>query len=769
MSFRRLAALLLCVGAVDLSACSSGDEQAAASGDEALKALARASLARTAGELSVPGLAQPVEVIRDQWGVAHVYAQNTDDLFFAQGYVLAQDRLWQMEWWRRTQEGRLAEVLGPEAFERDRQRRLLMYRGPMTDEEWTSYHPEGKRIFTAYANGVNAFIQHTGDNLPVEFKLTGIRPEPWTPETVVLRNPAFGDATNELRLARSVAELGLEEANRRSEPDPWDDLKVPEGLDVKIIGEDIVRSASAGPGGQGLPRPAILPQYVAAVTPVALLAPFDDIKEPGSNNWVVSGALTDTGKPYVVNDPHREVTLPSLRYIVHLNAPGWNVVGAAEPPFVGVHIGHSERLGWGLTIVGTDQHDVYVEEVNPANPNEVRFNGQWEAMKIVREEIKVNGEAARPVELKFSRHGPVFFEDQKNHRAYALRSALNEPGTAPYLAGLRLSQAQNCKDFLEAAMYWKSPSENLICGDVEGNISWQASALTPTRKGWVGRLPVPGTGTYEWQGFRTDLPRELNPERGFVATANHNIHPPGYAPPIMFKRPSEVDRIDRILQILKPGQKYTVEDHKRLQHDQLSLQAQADLPLFRGWTSAGADVERARQMVASWDGVLSKESTPAAIYQAWQGAMDRRVRGRDLAADERQKLMETALQSAVAELTKEQGADWAAWRWGKSNARSFPHPVVEVFDLPTVERGGGGGTVAANGASYREIFDVSNWDRSLVVNVPGQSGQPESPYYSNLLQIWSNNEYFPLAFTREAVEKVASQRLTLQPGRVPTQ
>jgi penicillin amidase len=412
---------------------------------------------------------------------------------------------------------------------------------------------------------------------------------------------------------------------------------------------------------------------------------------------------------------------------------------------------------------------VYVEEVNPANPNEVRFNGRWEPLKVVREEIKAKGDAPRTAELKFSRHGPIFFEDESNHRAYALRSALNEPGTAPYLAGLRLSQAQNCKDLLEAAMYWTAPSENLICGDVDGNISWQASALTPNRKGWVGRLPVPGTGKYEWQGFRADLPRELNPERGFVATANHNIHPAGYMPPIMFKRPSDVDRIDRLLQVLKPGQKYTVGDHKRLQHDELSLQAKADVPLFQGWTGANAEVERARQMVASWEGVLSKASTPAAIYQEWRAALDPRVRNRDLTADERQNLMETALQAAVTELTMEQGADWAEWRWGRSNARSFPHPVLEAFDVPTVERGGGGGTVAANGASYRQIFDVSNWDRSLVVNVPGQSGQPESPYYSNLLQLWTNNEYFPLAFTRGAVEKVASHRLTLQPGRAPTQ
>lgn len=772
MSVRRLLVLWLAACAVGSMACAASDGGGAAS-DDPLKSLAREALSQIEGELTVPGLTQPVEVIRDRHGVPHIYAQNTDDLFFAQGYVTAQDRLWQMDWWRRTQEGRLSEVLGPAAFERDRRMRLLMYRGPYTDEEWTSYHPEGKRIFTAFANGVNAFIAQAGDDLPVEFKLTGIRPEPWTAETVVLRNPTIGDAANELRLARQVVELGVEEANRRAEPDPWDDLKVPAGLDLSIITQETVAAAGGGGGGgQGgqLPRPEILPEYQSMAQAMARFIPNGDIAEPGSNNWVVGGAMSDTGKPYVVNDPHRDVSLPSRRYIMHLNAPGWNVYGSSEPPFVGIHIGHNERLGWGLTIVGTDQQDAFVEEVNPANSNEVRFNDRWEPLTIVTEEIQVKGEAARTVELKFSRHGPIFYEDAANHRAYAVRSALNEPGTAPYLGGLRLAQSTDCKQFLDEAMYWKFPSENLICGDVDGNISWQASALTPNRKGWIGRLPVPGTGQYEWDGFRADLPRELNPERGFVATANHNIHPPGFTPPVMFKRPTGgVARIDRLWQMIQTGQKYGLEDHKRMQHDTLSLQAVARVPLFQGWTSANADVERARGMVAGWDGRFDKESAPAAIYQEWQGEVDDGVFEEGTAAAARQQMIEAALQTAIKTLTEEQGADWAQWRWGRTNAIRLGHPVVEAFDLPETERMGAGGSVAANGATYREIFDVSNWDRSAVTNVPGQSGQPESPYYSNLLQSFANAEYFPAYYSREAVDGGAAQRLTLQPGRAATQ
>jgi penicillin amidase len=483
------------------------------------------------------------------------------------------------------------------------------------------------------------------------------------------------------------------------------------------------------------------------------------VREPGSNNWVVSGALSATGGAVVANDPHREVTNPSLRYIVHLNAPGWNVIGSSEPPFVGVAIGHNDRVAWGLTIVGTDQHDVFVEELNPANPNEVKWNGKWEPLRFVREEIRIKGESPRVVEMKFSRHGPIFYEDAARHRAYALRSALHEPGTAPYLAGLRLSQARDCREFLDAALHWTSPSENLICGDVDGNISWQASALTPDRDGWLGRLPVPGTGKYEWKGFRQDLPRELNPSRGFIATANHNIHPKGYWPPVMFKTGgNRFERINRLLQMITPGRKYSLEDHQRMQHDALSLRAEADIPAFKGWTSSDMAVERARARLAGWDAVYSKTSAEAAIYETFRSAG-----GADAMASKNQAAIEASLKKAIDRLTSEQGSDWTELRWGRMNTRAFPHPFIRAFDLPAVERAGGAGTVAADGASYREIMDVSNWDRSLVTNTPGQSGQPGSPYYDNLLRLWADEKYFPLVFSKKAVDANAAHTLTLNP------
>ena len=769
MTRRRLTAVLGAIVACGVAALSWSSQLA----DRRFDEVARAALSTLDGELALPGLRDEVRVVRDRWGVPHIYAGNTEDLFMAQGFVMAQDRLWQMEMWRRDREGRMAEIVGPQAVERDRQARLLVYRGPMDDREWSSYHPEGRRIFDAYAAGVNAFIDARRDNLPVEFRLTGVVPDRWTAETLILRSASFGNASAELRLARQVAELGAEEANRRDRPDPWAELRVPEGLDLTVVAD-----ASIPGRGRGGRVPLVEPYRSWTAFSVGVGAPWlatrlgtEDAAAipdpPGSNNWVISGRLSATGKPVVVNDPHRTVSNPSLRYLVHLNAPGWNVIGAVEPPFVGVAIGHNDRLGWGLTIVGTDQEDVYVEELNPANPSDVRWRDGWEPLRVVREEIRVRDAEPVTVELKFSRHGPIFHEDPARHRAYALRSALLEPGSAAYIAGLRLSQATDCRQFLDAAMYWHAPTENLICGDADGTISWQASALTPNRQHgrWSGRLPVPGDGRYEWDGFRTDLPREIDPERGFIATANHNIQPPGYAPPLMFKRQTDgLDRIDRLRQMLQPDGRYTLDDHRRMQLDALSLRAQAELALFRGWTSETPELERARQLLAGWDAVLRGDSAAAALHSAWRNASSPAERDAARPAAERRPEHEASLAEAIARVRTDQGTDWSAWRWDRMHTRAFPHELVDAYDLPRVGRPGGSGTVAADGASFREILDVADWDRSLVTSTPGQSGQPGSPFYGNLLPLWTDDVYFPLVFSRERVEQEAAHTLVLRPA-----
>jgi penicillin amidase len=742
--------------------------------------LARRSLATIEGDLMVPGLRESVEVIRDEWGIPHIYAENTDDLFFAQGYVSAQDRLWQMEMWRRWHEGRLSEIFGPEAFEYDVRTRLMMYRGPWDASEWTSYHPEGERIFTAFANGVNAFIGQNRDNLPVEFQLTGVQPDPWTAETVVLRwaqvglSSVRGHAISEIQLAMNVARYGAEEANRRASPDPWDDLRVPEGLDVSLVTEEVLSAARAGDGdpfaGSNLPPLEIVEPYRALVDDVQVArvsSPWDP-SDAGSNNWVVSGSRTPSGVPILANDPHRRIEMPALRYFVHLSAPRWNVVGGGEPPFVGVDAGHNERMAWGFTFAGTDMVDLYVEELHPEDPSLVRWQDGWEPLQVIREEIPVKGEAPRSVELVYSRHGPVFHVDTDNRRAYAVRSVVQEPGTAPYLGSFKLAQAESCDDFFDRSMYWKVPTHSLICGDADGNIALQVTGLTPDRDGWNGRLPVPGTGQYEWRGFRSDLPREWNPARGYIATANNNVHPDGYeGRPVFYHSTAgvETSRIARLHQILGSGEILSVEDHQRIQHDAYSLRAEGDLPLFRGWASQDPEIERARAMVAVWNGVLARESTAAAIYVRWTGAVDDGALSDAGTAATRQALVEEGLRGALERLTRDYGADWTEWRYGRTNTSTLPHMLVSAFDLPAVERPGSFGTVNASGANFRRIVDLSNLDNSVWTNAPGQSGQPGSPFYDNLREGLGNGEYAPLLFSREAVEEAAVYRLHLRPGR----
>lgn len=743
-----------------------------------LNELARGALAQIGGELDVPGLKAPVEILRDEWGIPHIYAQNDDDLFMAQGYVMAQDRLWQMEMWRRWHEGRLAEIFGAEAFDYDVRTRQMMFRGPWDASEWTSYHPDGERIFTAYANGVNAFIEQNRDNLPVEFQLTGVEPDPWTAQTVVLRwaqvglSSVRGHAINEIQLAMNVGRYGAEEANRRAAPEPWDDLEVPEGLDVSIITQKVLDAMRAGDGDPfepgRLPELEVVERY-RHLTPAVRTAQVSNpqIATEGSNNWVMSGERSPTGIPIVSNDPHRRIEMPALRYFVHLNAPGWNVMGGGEPPFVGVDAGHNERMAWGFTFAGTDMVDVFVEELNPEDSNSVRWQDNWEPFRIIQESIRIKGEAARTIDVKFSRHGPVIYEDAENGVAYAVRSVVQDPGTAAYKGSFKMAQAESCEDFFERAMYWMIPTHSLICGDVEGNIALQVTGLTPNRDGWNGRLPVPGNGKYEWKGFRDDLPREFNPARGYIATANNNVHPPGYeGRPVFYhsSRGVETSRITRLHQILGSGKLFSIEDHKGIQHDAYSLQAEGDIPTFQGWHSDVPEIERARALIADWDARLTEESTAAAIYVEWTRLADDGAQSHDTPSAERQALTAEGLGKTIAALTKDWGADWTEWTYGRGNPSALPHMFIPDFDLPAVERPGGFGTVNATGANFRRIIDLSNLDNSVATNAPGQSAQPGSPFYGDLADRLGNGEYFPFLFTREAVEGVVSHRLMLTPG-----
>jgi penicillin amidase len=764
-----------------------------------LKRRATASLAQTSGRIELPGLKKPVQVIRDQWGVPHIYAETEDDLFFAQGFVAAQDRLWQMEIWRRTGEGRLAEILGPQAVERDKFARLMKFRGDM-DSEWRSYAPDARQIVESFVKGVNGFIENCGRRLPIEFLLTGIKPEPWTPEVCLTRMAGYimtGNASREVLRAQLVKAVGAKKASELIETDPFKQLSVPRGLDLSDIDSRILAGATAASG------------------------PVSFRSNEGSNNWVVDGTMTSTGKPLLANDPHRTITLPSLRYITHLVGPGWNVIGAGEPTLPGISAGHNERVGFGFTIVGIDQQDIYVEQTSPDDPTSYRYRGSWEKMRVERERIKVKNSDPVEVELHFTRHGPVIYEDPKLHRAYALRWIGMEPGSAGYLASLSVDRARNWEQFSKALERWSVPSENLVYADVDGNIGWQAVGWAPKRRGWSGLIPVPGdSGDYEWDGYLplSELPHSYNPARHFIATANHKIIPEGYKHEINFDwaLPFRFRRID---EVLSKGGKFTVADFQKLQLDELSIPAREFVSLLKGLLIDSPRAARdAQQLLLSWDCVLAKDSAAAALYETWVqeltsrfGALvvppeakdlvpggllfnpmlkallhpTRRVFGANPDARATTMLLQS-LADAMTELSGRFGSDWKKWRWGDLHVAEFRHQLSTddarraAFDLAPVARGGDGNTVNATGfggkdyvqragASFREILDLSNWDNSVAINVPGQSGQPQSRHYGDLLMLWAEGKYFPLLFSREQIEANAAERLSLVPRPQPAQ
>ena len=443
--------------------------------------------------LRVDGLVAPVEIVTDHWGIAHIYAENEHDLFFAQGYNAAQDRLFQFEMWRRQATGTVAEVLGERELERDVGARLHRFRGDMTTET-RHYHARGDTIVQAFVDGINAYIVQTERDpnlLPLEFDLLGITPGHWTPAVVISRhNGLVGNVSQEINTARAVALLGEDRVKDLNYYFGDPDLTIDPAIDVSLLNDDILSLYLAHRRPVVFAPEDIVAEHrgdretferLAAALPSEVDMQQQDAEAIGSNNWVVAGSKTLTGFPMMANDPHRAQAVPSLRYWVHLVAPGWNVIGGGEPILPGVSIGHNEHGAWGLTVFGQDNEDLYVYETNPANPNQYRYQNRWEDMTVIRDSVPVKGAEDVPIELKYTRHGPVLYEDLANHTAYALSAAWLDYGSAPYLASLRMNQATTWEEFREACSYSRLPSENMVWADRDGTIGYQAVGVSPIR------------------------------------------------------------------------------------------------------------------------------------------------------------------------------------------------------------------------------------------------------------------------------------------------
>jgi len=777
----------------------------------ASSALAEMSTAVRQVSHEVTGLQQPAELIIDQWGIPHIYAGSTRDAIFLQGYNAARDRLWQIDLWRKRGLGLLARDFGPTYVAQDRATRMFLYRGDM-DKEWAAYGPDAKNYTEAFVAGINAFVEEVRGArrpMPVEFKIAGTMPDRWSPEDVV-RIRSHGLTRNvesEVTRARVACAGGLETDRFRRILEPQWTRKVPEGLDPCSIPREVLSDYN------------LATREVTFARPGQQRTSLDRVTDVGSNNWTIAPSRTATGRPILANDPHRAHGVPSLRYIVHLNAPGLSVIGAGEPALPGISIGHNGQIAFGLTIFAIDQEDLFVYETNPQNPNQYRYRDGWEDMRTVRETIEVKGERPREVDLRFTRHGPVLHAEPTQRRAFAMRTVWFEPGTSAYFNSAEYMTAKDWNGFKKAMANWGAPSENQVYADTSGNIGWIVGGRSPLRPNWDGLMPVPGDGRYEWSGFLKgeELPQVFNPETGWFATANEMNIPAGY--PVAERKVgfewSDPSRITRIKEVLSSKEKVTLSDSMALQTDDFSVNGRRLTSLLQPLNTSDAALGEGLKLLKEWNHRTSVDSAGAALSEVWMTKhLGRALVARAIPESARAALgtpdinavitylenpdsalgpdpkaardaiLLESLKGAVDEVRQLLGPDVANWTWGKLHHAQFEHALSPLADdatktQMTVGRLAKGGSAfsplaasyrqsdfrVTSGASFRMVLDVGNWDQSVTVNTPGQSGDPFSSHYRDLAPIWAAGEYVPLVYSREAVERAAREAIRLMPAQ----
>jgi penicillin amidase len=773
--------------------------------------------------IRINGLKASAEILVDRWGIPHIRAGNLPDLFYAQGFNAARDRLWQLDLWRKRGLGLLAADFGPGYLAQDYASRLFLYRGNMEDE-WRAYAPDAKDICTAFVAGINAYIELTErepERLPPEFGLMGTVPARWSPEDVV-RIRSHGPTRNALSEVLRARVLSLADQatdDLRKVLEPMITPKAAGGIDLASIPLDILtvyKLATASVSFSPERLQARLPEASRWSKVNELGDVILESGMQGSNNWVVDPAHTATGRPIMASDPHRNHSVPSLRYLVHLSAPGFDAIGASEPVIPGISIGHNGHIAFGLTIFYSDQEDVYVYETRPDAPHSYRVGEGWEEMRIIEERFAVRGERDQILPLKFTRHGPVLFENPTARRAYAVRSVWFEPGSAAYMKSLASMRTTNLADFREAMRGWGVPSVNHVFADMTGTIAWLPSGWTPVRPNWDGLLPVPGDGRFEWSGFldHEQLPRVVNPEKGFFATANEMNLPPDF-PHVVGYEWIENSRTARIHEVLQSSSEHSVADACALQTDVVSIHARRLCNVLNGLTEVDGDVARALALLSTWkDHALQVDSAPAALFELWWAKHLKPAVFRALVPDEtvhtllapgdaegilriletpdsrfgpdpvagRNVLLYDTLSAAWRDCMARLGADPAEWAWGKLHHAYFEHPLAnladeenrQMLDIGPFPHGGSSSTPLYTGyrsdfrtiagASVRIVVDVGAWDESRCINAPGQSGDPRSPHYRDLASFWAKGEYVPMLYSAEAVEAAAESRIRLEPA-----
>lgn len=770
------------------------------------------------GTVEVEGLDAEVTIVRDSWGIPHIYASTSHDLFFTQGYVHAQDRFWQMEFWRRIGSGRLSEILGESALENDRFIRTVGWHRTAAEES-EMLDDETRAVLEAYAAGVNAYIAAHKGPLGLEFVILGLtgtrfEPEPWTPLNTltwgkVMAWDLSGNRTAELLRAHIADRLGAAAVDTLMPPYPAED-------------------------------PVILPHPVseAALRAVleAALGPMTLGTEGclGSNSWVIAAELTETGGPLLANDPHLGIQMPSIWYEIGLHCQPvgpecpYDVTGASFASAPGVLMGHNRDIAWGITNLGPDVQDLFIERINPDDPHQYEYQGVWQDMEIIREEIRVAGRGEPVViDVRTTHHGPIindvaggteeewFFGWQP----LALSWTGLEPGTVSRSIVL-LGRASNWEEFREALSHWDVPSQNFVYADVEGNIGYQAPGRIPVRASGDGTAPVPGwTGEYEWVDTIPfdELPRALNPPEGYIVTANNAVVGDDY-PYLLTHDWAPGYRATRIIELIEVDRALSIDDMSAIQGDNVSVWAQRVLPYVTALPVDRPELEQALALLEDWDGRAARDSAAAALSEVFRLHLVEATFGDELGNDlldrarpdlsgvllnllpdpnslwfddvttaeveTRDDILLRALGEAVHELSETQGSNMARWRWGAVHTAFFQNqslgqcgigPVEAIFNrgpfavdgsFQTINRASyrmGESFSSRNITSYRQIVDLGDLSGSVSMHTTGQSGHPFHRHYDDMISAWQDIEYHPMLWERRHVEDDARAVLVLRP------
>ncbi|HEX9121930.1 MAG TPA: penicillin acylase family protein [Actinomycetota bacterium] len=771
-----------------------------------VRAAARRALPPVAGEIAVSGLSEPVEVIRDRWGVPHVFAADADDAFFAQGFVQASERLFQIDVALRLANGRLAPMFGDPVLPMDRFARTVGW-NRAGERVASAYDELSHRMLGSFVDGAHAWLEAM-EAPPVEYAVLALEPElprdegSWAAASVFLAWSLSGNWDDELLRAEIAERLGWD-AVRDLFPDggPTAGPLVAGKLPVPATAADLLEQAPSRPRGQG------------------------------SNNWVVDGSRTANGSPLLANDPHLVTQMPSVWVEMHLSAPGLEVSGVALPFFPGVVIGRTPRHAWGFTNVGGDTQDLYLEHLND-DGTAAWYEGAWEPVTVHQERLQVRGrDEPEILEVRETRHGPVldaYLVGVRQQRVveggiphtYALRWVGLEHAVQPSTVH-RMATAGSFEEFREALRTWACPGQNIVYADAGGTIGYQCTGLYPVRRAGDGTVPVPGwKAQFGWDGFVPfeELPWSVDPEEGVLVTANSRPHDDAY-PHRLGHDFSPPQRTRRIAELLAATDRHTLETFAAIQLDTVSAVAREIATLLVEVEPISERQKQAIGLLREWDGDLAVDSAGGALYQVWsihvarevllprlgerlfEHYYTRREGGNAFQAEvlvnllafpsarwfgragreARDQILRRALETALDELSSALGEDPSAWRWGALHRAVFAGPLAMIEDLAglftggIVELGGDGTTVLQTAfetggpydvvvlPSWRMIADPADPDGALGVHTTGQSGHPASAHWNDLVPLWAAGDHHPLPMSRAAVEAVAGSSLRMSP------